>query len=131
MSSRFPCVRAATFDAVIVTFLRFSNPPKLPSPETAWPRSSAGPSGSELSHPQPRRARARAYVRYGHLAKRPEPVAQLGGVQLRLLPGSEVPAPLDLVEMDEVGIRLLRPAPRHLEELVGEDAHGHRDGHVP
>ena len=49
---------------------------------------------------------------YGHLAKRAQPRAQLGGVQLRLLPGGEVPAAVDVVEVDEVGVRLLRPAPR-------------------
>src|SRR4051795_13782634 len=64
------------------------------------------------------------------LAERAEPVAQLGGVQLRLLPGGEVPAAVDLVEVDEVGVRLLRPAPRGLVDLVGEDAHGDRDGDV-
>jgi thiol-disulfide isomerase/thioredoxin len=42
-----------------------------------------------------------------------------------------VPALVDLVVVHEVGVRLLRPAPRRLEELVGEDAHGHRDGDVP
>src|SRR4051812_43763570 len=38
------------------------------------------------------------------LAERAEPVAQLGGVQLRLLPGGEVPAAVELVVVDEVGI---------------------------
>src|SRR5688572_988458 len=33
----------------------------------------------------------------------------------------------DFVEVDELGIRLLRPAPRRLVQLVREDAHGHRD----
>src|SRR4051812_6600956 len=61
------------------------------------------------------------------LAKRAEPRAQLGGVQLRLLPGGEVPALVELVVMDQVGIRLLCPTPRHLIELVREDAHGYRD----
>jgi hypothetical protein len=39
-----------------------------------------------------------------------------------------VPAFIQLVEVDEVGIRLLRPTPRHLIELVRKDAHGNRDG---
>src|SRR5436190_13172107 len=69
--------------------------------------------------------------KYGPLPKRAEPRAQLGGVQLRLLPGGEVPAAVDLVEVDEVGVRLLRPASGSPVELVGEDAHGHRDGDVP
>src|SRR3954471_18868251 len=69
--------------------------------------------------------------KYGHLAKRAEPRAQLGGVQLRLLPGGEVPAAVDLVEVDEVGVRLLRPAPGDLEELVRKDTHRNRNGDVP
>src|SRR5436190_9823686 len=68
--------------------------------------------------------------KYGPLPKRAEPRAQFGGVQLRLLPGGEVPASVDLVEVDEVGVRLLRPAPRGLVDLVREDAHGDRDGDV-
>src|SRR6266480_2755004 len=50
-------------------------------------------------------------ARRNRSAQRSEPVAELGGVQLRLLPGGEVPTAIDLVEVDEVGIRLLRPAP--------------------
>src|SRR5262249_31672039 len=32
--------------------------------------------------------------------------------------------------VDELGIRLLRPAPWSRIELVGEDAHGRREGHA-
>ena len=35
---------------------------------------------------------------------------------------------VDLVEVDEVGIRLLSPAPRRLVELSGKDADGCRNG---
>src|SRR5215472_9543821 len=52
----------------------------------------------------------------------------LGGEEVRLFPGGEVAAPVDLVVVDEVlGIRALRPAARGLVELVGEDADGERD----
>ena len=37
-------------------------------------------------------------------------------------------APVDLVEVDEVGVRLLGPAARRLILLAGKDAHGHGDG---
>ena len=37
---------------------------------------------------------------------------------------------VELVVVDELGIRPLRPAPRGLIELVGKDAHGNRDGDV-
>jgi len=65
-----------------------------------------------------------------HLAERAEPRAQLGGVEIRLLPGGEVPASVDLVEVHEVGVRLLGPASRSRVDLVREDAHGDRDSHV-
>src|SRR3954453_9323852 len=78
-----------------------------------------------------RRTRADAHVRTGSwLAQRPQPVAELGGIQLRLLPGGEVTAAVNLVEVDEVGIRRLRPAPGSLVELVRENAYGHRNGDV-
>jgi hypothetical protein len=40
------------------------------------------------------------------------------------LPSGEVVAPVDLVEVDELRVRLLGPAPRRLVELHGEDGHG-------
>src|SRR3954451_25252423 len=64
------------------------------------------------------------------LAERAEPVAQLRGVELGLLPGREVPAAVELVVVDEPGVRLLRPAPGRPVELVGEDANGGRHGDV-
>src|SRR5215475_9057412 len=54
--------------------------------------------------------------------------ANLFGEQLRLLPRCEVAALVDLVEVDEVGIGALHPAPRRLVCLVRKDAHGHRNG---
>src|SRR3954471_491158 len=72
---------------------------------TTWPRNSAGTRGPEIRHPgaPPRagdgskvRPRARPAERghvqpfeHGQLTERPESLAQLGGVQLRLLPGGE------------------------------------------
>src|SRR5215211_164221 len=64
------------------------------------------------------------------LAKRSEAGAELRGEQVRLLPGGEVAALVDFVEMDELGVRLLGPAPRRLVLLAGEDGHGHRDLHA-
>src|SRR5206468_90591 len=71
--------------------------------------------------------------RYGHprcpypqsvqLAQGPERRLDLGHEELRLLPGREVAAFVELVVVDEVGIRPLRPAPRRRVELVGKDAH--------
>src|SRR4051794_8203640 len=57
-----------------------------------------------------------------------ERCAQLLGEELRLLPGGEVAALVDFVEVDEVGICPLGPAPRRLILLAGKDAHGNGDG---
>src|SRR5688572_8298650 len=46
---------------------------------------------------------------------------------LRLFPGGKMTAFGNFVEVDELGIRLLRPAPRRLVELVGEHAYRRRD----
>jgi hypothetical protein len=45
-----------------------------------------------------------------------------------LLPGREVAALVDLVEVDQVGIGFLGPAARGLVLLAGKDGHGNRDG---
>src|SRR6476661_4952334 len=63
----------------------------------------------------------------GHLAKRPEPGADLLAEELRLLPGRKVPAFVELVVMNELGIRPLGPAPWGRKEVVREGAHGDRD----
>src|SRR3954454_9320964 len=71
---------------------------------------------------------AYAHVRTGSSsAQRSGRRADVFGEQLRLLPGREVPAPVVLVVVDEVGVRLLGPAPRNPVELVGEGAHADRD----
>jgi hypothetical protein len=49
---------------------------------------------------------------HGHLPKRPERRPDLGREQLGLFPGGEVAAPIDLVEVGEVAVRLLDPAAR-------------------
>src|SRR5215472_7558143 len=56
--------------------------------------------------------------------------ADLFGEELRLFPGGEVAALVDLVVVDEVGVGPFGPAARRLILLVGEDARGHRDGHA-
>src|SRR4029453_6781308 len=63
------------------------------------------------------------------LAKRPERCAELVGEELRLLPGCQVAAPVDFVEVNEVGVGLLRPAARRLILLAGKDGrcNGDRD----
>src|SRR5262245_43447132 len=60
-------------------------------------------------------------------AQRPEASANFFREQLWLLPGREVSTLLDLVVVDELGIRRLDPAPRRLVRLARKDAHGHRD----
>ena len=58
------------------------------------------------------------------------PRAELLGEELRLFPGGEVAALVDFVEVDEVGVGLLRPAARRLILLAGKDGRGNRDGHA-
>src|SRR5918994_4848101 len=65
------------------------------------------------------------------LPQRLETRAHLAHEELRLLPRREVCAFFELVVVDQLGIRLLRPTPRHLVYLFGERAHGHRDLDAP
>src|SRR6266550_1992588 len=67
---------------------------------------------------------------YLHLPQRLEPYAHLIHQKLRLFPRRKVPALVELVVMDELGIRPLRPAPRCSDDLVRKEAHGNRDGDV-
>src|SRR6266542_1287515 len=64
------------------------------------------------------------------LAQRAECGPHLGREELRLLPGGEVAALVDLVEVREAGVGNLDPAPRGSPDLVGErreaDRHGRR-----
>ena len=55
---------------------------------------------------------------------------ELGGEKLQLFSGGERSAFVGLVAIDEFRIRPLRPISRALIELVGESAHGDRDGDV-
>jgi hypothetical protein len=57
-----------------------------------------------------------------------EPGADLLCEELRLLPGRKVPAFVDLVVVDELGIRLFCPTPRGRADVVRKDAHRHRNG---
>src|SRR5215217_2581483 len=99
---------------------------------TTWSRSSAAPSGSELSHSvaPANEGRCTRSNRVMCSAKRSKARADLVDEQLRLFPGGEVPALVELVVVDQLGIGVLSPAARRLIELVGEDAHGHRDVHA-
>src|SRR5688500_1317923 len=61
-------------------------------------------------------------------SQRPECGSQLGGEERGLFPRCEVTAFVDLVEVDEVGVRVLGPTSRRLILLAGKDAHGHGHG---
>src|SRR5215218_9693692 len=98
------------------------------STRTTWPRSSAGPSGLELSHSvAPPSEGMCTWANTVHLAKRPERRSDLFGEQFRLLPGGEVAAAVDLVEVGGVGVDLLDPAARGREDLAGERREGDRN----
>src|SRR5262245_18314356 len=74
----------------------------------------------------PGRERLRRGKKYTALgsAQGAEGFAELGGEQLRLLPGREVPALGEPVVVNQVGVGFLGPAARGGVDLVGEDAHG-------
>src|ERR1700683_2215452 len=81
---------------------------------TTWPRSSAGPSCFELSQSvAPANGGMGSRSNMVALPQRPERRADLFRGQSRLLPGREVPASSDLVEVDQVRVRALRPALRY------------------
>jgi hypothetical protein len=86
-----------------------------------------------MSRPPPQEesgGQARAPFASDQFAQRPEPRPELGGEELRLLPGREVTALVHLVVVDEPGIRPLGPAPGRLVLFAGEYAHGDRDGNA-
>src|SRR2546423_6659531 len=62
--------------------------------------------------------------------QRPESRPQLFHEELRLFKCGKVPALVEPVVVDELGIRPFCPAPRSWIELVGKDAHGNRNGHA-
>ena len=61
------------------------------------------------------------------LARWPECCPDFGREQFGLFPGSEVAAPVGLVEVGEGGVGLLDPAARGPEDLAGEDGEADRD----
>src|SRR5436305_3550028 len=72
---------------------------------------------------------AYAHVRTGSwLTQRAERGPHLGREELGLLPSGEVAAPVDLVEVREVGVGHLDPAPRGSPDLVGECREADRYG---
>src|SRR6185312_14959293 len=65
---------------------------------------------------------------HGQLAELPERGPDLFAEQLRLLPGGEVAALADLVEVGEGGIGAPGPCLRGPVDVVREDGDAHRDG---
>jgi hypothetical protein len=59
-------------------------------------------------------------LEHSHLAERAERGPEFASKQVRLLPRREVAAFAGLVEVDEVGIDLLDPVARGLEDLAGD-----------
>src|SRR5215203_2576443 len=83
---------------------------------TTCPRRSSGERGSELSHPLAPSSEDMGTIS----AKRRECRPDLFGKERGLFPGREVAAPVDLVEVGEVGVRILGPAARGPPDLAGE-----------
>src|ERR671918_1650778 len=93
-----------------------------------WRRSSSASSGTSTWNGRISVAASTVLVMATSVAQRAQARADLVAEELRLLPGRKVPALVELVVVDEIGIGLLRPTPRHLIELVRKDAHGYGDG---
>src|SRR3954471_14757525 len=68
-------------------------------------------------------------IAFSH-AKRPEGRAQLGDEVLRLLPSGVVPAFVEPVVVDQLGVGAFRPAAWRRVDLIREDAYGDRDGQI-
>src|SRR3954462_13008325 len=85
-------------------------------------------SGTRIVSLKPRSPYSASRFRDLGLAQRSESRANFVAEQFRLLPCREVPAHGQPVVVDEVGIGLLCPTPRHLIQLAREDAHRYRDG---
>src|SRR5271165_96881 len=64
------------------------------------------------------------------LAHGSERFANVFGKELRLFPGREMAANVMPLIVDELRIRLFRPATRRLVEFVPERAHAHRYGNA-
>ena len=62
------------------------------------------------------------------LPQRLEPCAQLFHQELRLFPGCKVPTFIELVVVDEFGIRPFGPTAWNCIDLVRKNTHGYRDG---
>src|ERR671919_1120337 len=69
----------------------------------------------------------RAGLLVARLAQGSERRPELLGEQLGLLPGGEVAAPVDLVEVGEGGVGPLDPTPRAAPDLTGERGEADRD----
>src|SRR4029077_15208111 len=74
-------------------------------------------------------AARRALRRIRSSAERSEGGSELFREELRLLPGREVPALVDLVEVRDVRVCLLGPASRRPPDLAGERGEAERQRH--
>jgi hypothetical protein len=76
--------------------------------------------GSARGHPTVAHIQSRATADAHRSTQRAERRPELGREQLRLLPGREVAASVNLVEVCDVGVGFLDPAARSPEDLAGE-----------
>src|SRR5262245_9649697 len=74
-----------------------------------------------------RYGRARSCGSRGRLSKRPECGAHFAREEFRLFPSGKVTALVDLVEVGDVGVRVLDPAARSPPDLAGEGGEADRE----
>src|SRR5258705_4343411 len=84
----------------------------------------AASAGAASIPDRPARPIASRLVRSVTLAQRPECCPKLGAEELRLLPRGEVPALVDLVEVDQVGIGAPGPRLRGSIDVLRKDGDG-------
>src|SRR5208282_6232865 len=133
--------RAATFDQINLDLIRATRSPwmgsRISAKEAAWITDrGTRPGGrhrrgSEAGIPEPVRCTCQVFTVKPEcglrLAQRLERRPDLGREQLGLFPGGEVAAPVDLVEVGDVGVGLLDPAARSLPDLAGERGEADRE----
>src|SRR5271165_3664537 len=88
--------------------------------------STTAPSSFEPVSWAPARRRKVASFMAAPLSNLAETGADLADEQLRLLPGGEVAAAIQLAPVDDVAHHPVGPAARAPEDLLGIDAHAHR-----
>src|SRR5918997_2343356 len=108
-----------------VSTYRLANVSANPSGRFGAPETEPGPSG--MGRWAEDELMRNPLSQHGWLTERPECGPDLLGEEFGFLPGGEVTALVDLVEVGEVGVGLLGPAARGRPDLAGKGGEAYRD----